>query len=200
MASQDHQPDGMSTPLGGALPSADGLAPAGIGSNTAPHLVYHDLRKWLEEAQRLGEVKTVRGLSWQKDIGMLSEMAAHTDNAPCFVMEDVPGTLPGSRVLINFFDGKRKNMTLGFPAELSKVELSEGFRTHYAANLKCIPPKYVETGPVMQNVLTGDKIDITKFDLSLQTGDAARSWPIRHVAAFAQNLNDPLCGCTCFVE
>ena len=163
MAKLDSQPDGMSTPLGGSPPLGGQAPSAGIGSNTAPHLVYHDLRKWLEEAQRLGEVKTVKGLSWQKDIGMLSEMAAHTDNAPCFVMEDVPGTLPGSRVLLNFFDGKRKNMTLGFPAELSKVELSEGFRAHYAANMKCIPPKYVETGPVMQNVLTGDKIDITKF-------------------------------------
>ncbi len=29
------------------------------------------------------------------DIGMVSEMAAHTDNAPCFVFEDVPGTLSG---------------------------------------------------------------------------------------------------------
>ena len=65
MAKQDAQPDGMSTPLGGG-------AAAGIGSNTAPHLAYHDLRKWLEEAEKLGEVKTVKGLSWQRDIGMLS--------------------------------------------------------------------------------------------------------------------------------
>src|SRR5882724_9656632 len=160
MAKQDAQPDGMSTPLGGG-DSGGGIA--GVGSNTAPHLAYHDLRKWLEEAQKLGEVKTVKGLSWQRDIGMVSELAAHTDNAPCFVFEDVPGTLPGSRLLINFFDGKRKNMTLGFPVELSKIELSEGFRTHYMSQLKRIPPKFVETGPVMANVTTGDAIDVTKF-------------------------------------
>src|SRR4051794_5350421 len=109
----------MSVPLGGG-----GLA-AGIGSNTAPHLAYHDLRKWLEEAQKLGEVKEVNGLSWQGDIGMVSEMALHDDNAPCFVFGDVPGTIKGSRVLVNFFGGKRKNMTLGFPTGLSKLELSE---------------------------------------------------------------------------
>jgi hypothetical protein len=61
MAKQDNQPDGMSTPLGGS-PPLGGQVPVGasasatIGSNTAPHLAYHDLRKWLEEAQRLGEV------------------------------------------------------------------------------------------------------------------------------------------------
>ena len=29
--------------------------------------------------------------------------------------------------------------------------------------MKRIPPKFVETGPVMQNVMTGDAIDVTKF-------------------------------------
>src|SRR5437764_10510993 len=106
VAKQDGQSDGMSAPLGG------GGSAAGIGSNTAPHLAYHDLRKWLEEAQKLGEVKEVNGLSWQGDIGMVSEMALHDDNAPCFVFGDVPGTIKGSRVLVNFFGGKRKNMTL----------------------------------------------------------------------------------------
>jgi 4-hydroxy-3-polyprenylbenzoate decarboxylase len=158
VAKQDGQADGMSTGLGG-----DGSASPRIGSNTAPHLAYHDLRKWLEEAQKLGEVKEVRGLSWQSDIGMVSEMAYHTDNAPCFVFKDIPGSLPGSRILVNFFDGKRKNMTLGFPTDMSKIELSEGFRKHYTGDLKHIPPKFVETGPVMQNVMTGDAIDVTKF-------------------------------------
>ena len=168
MAKQDGQPDGMSAPLGGG-------GAAGSGSNTAPHLAYHDLRKWLDEAQKLGEVKEVNGLSWQGDIGMVSEMALHDDNAPCFVFGDVPGTIKGSRVLVNFFGGKRKNMTLGFPTDMSKIELSEGFRAHYAADMKQIPPKFVETGPVMQNVMTGDDIDVTRFPApKWHAGDGGR--------------------------
>jgi 4-hydroxy-3-polyprenylbenzoate decarboxylase len=155
----DALPDAMAAPLGGDVTAA---APA-VASNMGPHLAYHDLRRWLEEAEKLGEVKHVQGASWERDIGMVSEMAAHTHNAPCFVFADVPGTVPGSRLLINFFDGKRKNMTLGFPVDLSKIELSEGFRTHYMSQLKRIPPKFVETGPVMANVMTGDAIDVTRF-------------------------------------
>src|SRR6516162_9473686 len=83
-------------------------------SNTAPWLAYHDLRQWLVEAQRLGEVKEVKGLAWQSEIGTLAEMAVRRDDAPCFLFEDVPDTIKGSRVLVNFFGGKRKNMTLGF--------------------------------------------------------------------------------------
>ena len=51
-------------------------------SNTAPHLVYHDLREWLAEAQRLGEVRQVKGLGWQNEIGTVSGMAVRRDDAP----------------------------------------------------------------------------------------------------------------------
>jgi 4-hydroxy-3-polyprenylbenzoate decarboxylase len=158
MAKQD--PDPMSTPLGGGAAKAEALM---VKSNADPRIPYHDLRQWLEEAKRLGEVKEVRGLSYEKDIGMVADLSAHDEDAPCFVFADVPGTIKGSRVLVNFFGGRRKNMTLGFSNDLTKLELSEGFRIHHAAELKRIPPKFVASGPVMQNVLTGDAIDVTKF-------------------------------------
>ena len=73
------------------------------------------MREWIEEARKLGEVREASGLTWQDDIGMAAEMSLHDENAPCVIFEDVPGTLPGSRLLVNFFGGKRQNMTLGFP-------------------------------------------------------------------------------------
>ena len=62
------------------------------GSNTAPHLPYHDLRQWLDEAHKLGEVREVGRPVVAGDIGMVAEMSAHAEDAPCFVFEDVPGT------------------------------------------------------------------------------------------------------------
>jgi 4-hydroxy-3-polyprenylbenzoate decarboxylase len=103
-----------------------------------------------------------KGLSWQKDIGMAAEVILHDESAPCVIFEDVPGTLPGSRVLVNFFGGKRQKMTLGFPTDMTKLELSDGFRTHYMADLKRIPPRYVNDGPVFENIITGDAVDVTK--------------------------------------
>ena len=131
------QPDPMSSPIGTPTALADGAA----RSNVAPRLPYDDLRQWLDEARRLGEVKDVSGLSWQQDIGMVAGVAMHDDTAPCFVFDAVPGAIEGSRVLVNFFGGKRKNMTLGFPTELSKLELSEGFRTSFMGPMTRIPPK-----------------------------------------------------------
>jgi 4-hydroxy-3-polyprenylbenzoate decarboxylase len=136
---------------------------AATSSNVAPRIVYDDLREWLEETRRLGEVRDVSGLSWQQDIGMVAGMALHDDSAPCFVFNEIPGTIPGSRLLVNFFGGKRKNMTLGFPPDLGKVELSEGFRQSFMAPMQRIAPVYVDGGPILENVMQGADVDITRF-------------------------------------
>jgi len=39
------------------------------GSNVAARIDYDDLRGWLAHAERLGEVKTMRGASWQRISG-----------------------------------------------------------------------------------------------------------------------------------
>src|SRR5947199_707219 len=132
-------------------------------SNVEPRLAYDDLRQWLEQARKLGEVKDVGGLSWQEDIGMVAGVAMHDDAAPCFVFDQVPGTIKRSRVLVNFFGGKRKNMPLGFPTELSKLELSEGFRTSFLGTMPRIAPRYVSDGPIFENVMTGKEVDVTAF-------------------------------------
>ena len=143
------QPDAMSNPIGG-----DGKR-ASDGSNIEPRLAYTDLRTWVEEARKLGELREAKGLSWQEEIGQAAEVILHDEKAPAVLFTEVPGTLPGSRVLVNFFGGKRQNMTLGFPTDLVKLELTEEFRKAYMADLKRIPPRYVNDGPVFENVIDG---------------------------------------------
>jgi 4-hydroxy-3-polyprenylbenzoate decarboxylase len=128
-----------------------------------PDLRYRDLREWIEEARALGEIREAKGLDWQTEIGMAAEVLLHDEKAPCVIFEEVPGTLPGSRVVVNFFGGQRQKMTLGFPTHLTKLELSEAFRRHYMADLKRIPPRYVNDGPIFENVITGDAVDVTLF-------------------------------------
>ena len=123
---------------------SDQKPPRAKDAPVVAELAYTDLREWIEEARKLGEVREVKGLNWQEEIGMASEVILHDENAPAVIFEDVPGTLPGSRLLVNFFGGKRQRMTLGFPTDLTKIELSEAFRTNYMADLKRIEPRYVK--------------------------------------------------------
>ena len=150
MGKKPQQSDGMSHAIGTAKTAA--AAPKAAAPETdplagvVPHLAYTDLREWMAEAAKLGELREVSGASWQEDIGQATEMLSHEESAPCVVFKDIPGTLPGSRVLVNFFGGQRQKMTLGFPTHLNKLELSEAFRVHYMAELKRIPPKFVNDG------------------------------------------------------
>src|SRR5258708_27877068 len=95
MAKDDPNSSGMGNAIGGAeTVRAGGAADSGL----RPQIAYTDLREWIEEARKLGEIREVRGLTWQSDIGAAAEVVLHDENAPCVVLEDIPGTLRGSKV------------------------------------------------------------------------------------------------------
>jgi UbiD family decarboxylase len=161
----------MGNPIGNVatgLVTADAVRPA-------PGIRYDDLRGWLAAAEQLGEVQVVSGATWQEEIGMATELALRSETSPCVIFDQVPGCLPGSRVLVNFFGGRRKNMTLGFPTDLTKLELSEAFLDTYLRDLKTVPYEEVTEAPILENVLTGDAVDVTRFPApTWHAGDGGR--------------------------
>src|SRR5881275_75320 len=132
-------------------------------SNVAAHIAYDDLREWLVLAERLGEVRTVRGAGWQEDIGLAAEAVLRAEHGPCVVFEDIPGCPKGFRLLLNMFAGSRRNMTLGFPDHLTKWELSDAYREAYLKDQRIVPHVIVDNGPVLENVMMGDDVDVSKF-------------------------------------
>jgi 4-hydroxy-3-polyprenylbenzoate decarboxylase len=157
--------DAVSTPTGVA-DAADPHAHAKNGASAdglKPRFAYGDLREWIKEAEKLGEIKVVKGASWQEDIGAATEVVQHSESGPCVIFDEIPGFPKGFRVLVNFFGGKRKNMTLGFPAGLNRMELGEAYVENYLKDLKTIPYQEVETGPICENILMGDDVDLLRF-------------------------------------
>src|SRR5262249_55791121 len=56
-----------------------------------------------------------------------------------------------------------------------KLELSEAFRQSNGNDGKTLPAEYVDSGPVFENVLTGDEVDLLKFPTPLwHAGDGGR--------------------------
>src|ERR1043166_6541705 len=115
-------------------------------SKIQPHIPFTDLREWMREAERLGEVKTVLGASWQEEIGLASDVVVPLDDGPAVIFDEVPGCAKGFRLLVNVFAGKRRAMTLGFPQGLSKQELSQAYFEHYQKKQHHIPPVIVSLG------------------------------------------------------
>ena len=132
-------------------------------SNFAGNIAYDDLREWLGMAERLGEVRTVKGANCEEDIGLAAEAVLRAEHGPCVVFEDIPGCPKGFRLLLNMFAGTRRNMTLGFPDHLTKWELSDAYREAYLKEQRIVPHVIVDDGPVLETVMMGDEVDVTKF-------------------------------------
>ena len=131
--------------------------------NFAGNIAYDDLREWLAMAERLGEVRTVKGANCEEDIGLAAEAVLRAEHGPCVVFEDIQGCPKGFRLLLNMFAGTRRNMTLGFPEHLTKWELSDAYREAYLQEQRIAPHVIVDDGPVLENVMMGDDVDVTKF-------------------------------------
>ena len=132
-------------------------------SNIKAGIADDDLRAWLAAAEALGEVRTVTGANWQEDIGLAAEAILRAEDGPCVVFDDIPECPKGFRVLLNMFAGTRRNMTLGFPDHLSKWELSDAYREAFLKDQKIIAHEIVDDGPVLENIVTGDDVDVTRF-------------------------------------
>ncbi len=123
-----------------------------------------DLREWLKSAEALGEVKTIKGADWDVEIGAITELAQHRENGPAVLFDEVKGYPPGYRILANSLGSlKRTALTLGLDTTVSApLELVRAWRGR-SKNIMPIPAKAVESGPVMEHVDTGARINLLKF-------------------------------------
>ncbi len=142
---------------------------------TRPRL-WDDPRDWLKLVDEMGELRVVRGASWQEDIGAITQMLDHAEGSPAVVFDDVPGYPSGYRVLVNSSGTpSRQAATLGLPASAASHDGLMGFWREALASLQPIPPRVVESGPVFENVLEGDAIDLTAFPTPIwHTKDGGR--------------------------
>src|SRR4029434_9846775 len=113
-------------------------------SNFAGNIAHDDLREWLAMAERLGEVRTVKGANCEEDIGLAAEAVLRAEHGPCVVFEDIPGCPKGFRLLLNECDSERRSTTLGFPDHLTKWELSDANREANLQEQRIVPHEIVD--------------------------------------------------------
>jgi len=126
-------------------------------------VAYKDLREFLELIKEAGELKVVEGASWQEDIGMVAELLHRTSGSPAVLFDHIPGYPPGYRVLVNALRSEQRlAITTGLPQNLGKLALSEAMARKFKES-KPVPPQYVDDGPVLENVHTGDEVNVLEF-------------------------------------
>src|SRR5688500_20249204 len=84
---------------------------------------YQDLRDWIQIADEMGELKTLKGCDWNLEIGAITELVAHKEDGPAVLFEDIKGYPKGYRVLSNSLSSrKRLALTLGLPSGETKMD------------------------------------------------------------------------------
>lgn len=122
-----------------------------------------DLRAFLDRLQGTKELKVITGAHWDLEIGALSEVFAEQSDPPALLFDDVSEHSRGYRVLSNvLFSPRREALALGLASDLRRLDIVKWVKGRLEG-LKNIPPREVSEGPVMQNVLTGDAVNILKF-------------------------------------
>jgi UbiD family decarboxylase len=140
------------------------------------HEHYDGLRSFLAECEKLGEVKIIRDADWNLEIGALTEMVSELiDEPPALMFDEIKGYPKGFRVLsIPTASRMRMAIALGLSPDTPKMEIVR----HAAQRIKHappIPPKEVETGPVMANVMRDNEVDLLRFPvLQAHKGDGGR--------------------------
>ncbi len=63
---------------------------------------YQDLRDWIQIADEMGELKTLKGCDWNLEIGAITEIVAHKEDGPAVLFEDIKGYPKGLSGAIQF--------------------------------------------------------------------------------------------------
>ena len=122
-----------------------------------------DLRDWLAHMESAGELLKLSGADREREIGGVIDIAMRKMGRQAVLFDKVPGYDPSFRVVANLFTSvKRIALTLGLPGDTTEVELVRYWRD-YMRNAPTLPPKQVNTGPLMENTFTGDDIDLLKI-------------------------------------
>lgn len=125
---------------------------------------YEELREWLKIVESIGELKRINNADWNLEIGTLAELIyrERSGTVPALLFDRVKGYPEGFRILFGQnCSFRRLALTVGLP-DCSGIELVDAFRRKLAA-LRPIPPRVVQNGPVLENVMAGKQIDLLKF-------------------------------------
>jgi len=60
--------------------------------NLKHNVTYTDLREYIEEVDRLSELRRIGGATWDEDIGLATELLQHSEAALSALFDEIPAS------------------------------------------------------------------------------------------------------------
>jgi UbiD family decarboxylase len=126
-----------------------------------------DLRPWLEQIRELGELKDVIGADPHLELSTLSQLNVKKDKSPALLFDEIVGHPKGFRMLTcSTSSPARLSSILRLGVEHSHQGLVKKLRgkpAQWQSAAASFDPVLTDTGPVFENMLEGDDVDVLAF-------------------------------------
>jgi len=124
-----------------------------------------DLRVWLSEVKKLGELREVTGADWNLELGAISELNVKQDLPPALLFDEIAGYPKGWRVLTcSTSSPARLSSILRLPLQTTHKGLVEALRgkpAQWQKDASAFHPEIVSAGKILENIQKTP--DILKF-------------------------------------
>ncbi len=127
-----------------------------------------DLREWLQQVDRMGELEKIDGVDWDLELATIAELAnekfaAHERARPALLFDKIKGYPEGRRVAANLVSSVgRLSLTLGMDPALGDFDFIQQWRRR-AKDIKAIDPETVKDGSLFETAIRGADIDLLQF-------------------------------------
>ncbi len=126
-------------------------------------MAHYDLREWIAKIEEIGQLKRITAeVDWKLELGAIAAQMANKQG-PALLFENIKDHQKTTcrKLFINGLGSQeRVAMALGLPMETTYrgiVEFVKERLGHF------IPPVIVASGPVKQNIVKGDDVDLYQF-------------------------------------
>ncbi len=114
-----------------------------------------DLRAWLSEVRRFGELRDVKGAHWNLELGAISELNVKKEAPPALLFDEIQGYPKGFRVLTcSTSSPARLSSILRLPVQKTHQGLVEALRgrpAQWQSAAKDFAFVVTDSGPVLEN-------------------------------------------------
>lgn len=130
-----------------------------------------DLRQWLQAMGDTDNLKVLSGANWNLELGAISEMNVKHQGHPALLFDDITGYPNGHRVVTCTTSSPyRLSSILRGPETHNHRELVQWLRGKpkvWQGKAESFPPTITSSGPVFDNVMDKDRVNILEFPAPL---------------------------------
>lgn len=125
-------------------------------------VVYKDLRDYLRVVEERGDLERVNGADPNVELGTIAELMAERDG-PALLFDEIQGYRRGYRVAVNVtVPPRRTALMLGIDPDQPPLAMVCEWRSRLKS-FNPVPPVEIKQGPVQENVLLHERVDLTPF-------------------------------------